>query len=115
VFALGNAVTGRGNIKDSFHHGRMVAEWVMDNFLNWRIEDFQKFCENPYQKRHENETGPKILSEEQIRNIIKRVKDRQQKVDYNGNYLEWVEKHRPVRLENMNANPEKQNDTNLSL
>jgi len=107
VFALGNAVTGRGNIKESFHHGRIVAEWVMNNFLKWKIHDYQKLNESSKYQGSENDSGSKMLSEEKIRKIMHRVKGLQQKVRYDGNYIEWVKKHRPVRLENLLASQEK--------
>ena len=34
VFALGNAVTGRGNIKESLDHGREIAQNVIEGYLS---------------------------------------------------------------------------------
>ncbi len=42
VFALGNAVTGRGNIRESQLHGRRVSEQVIDEFLAWQPGDYQE-------------------------------------------------------------------------
>ena len=41
VFALGNAVTGRGNIKESQLHGRRVSEQVMYEYLTWNSGDYE--------------------------------------------------------------------------
>ena len=41
VFALGNAVTGRGNIRQSQIHGRMVSENIVDQYLAWQQADYQ--------------------------------------------------------------------------
>ena len=43
VFALGNAVTGRGNIKESMIHGKEIALGVMDHHLNWREDDYENW------------------------------------------------------------------------
>ena len=43
VYALGNAVTGRGNIKESKEHGKKVTLNVMDRQLHWQEEDFQEW------------------------------------------------------------------------
>ena len=43
VFMLGNAVTGRGNIKESLDHGRQISIEVMDNELHWQEEDYQNW------------------------------------------------------------------------
>ncbi len=40
-----------------------------------------------------------IHPDEDIQNILKATQELQQKVGYNGNYKQWVDKWRPVRLE----------------
>jgi NADPH-dependent glutamate synthase beta subunit-like oxidoreductase len=104
VFALGNAVTGRGNIRASRLHAREVADWVMDQFLEWtdedlatlnllaplRDRDLEEFC----RQKH-------LLSGDRIRSILAQVAVLQEKVGYDGNYSRWIEANRPVRMEHL--------------
>ncbi|RMI19507.1 MAG: hypothetical protein D6681_02940 [Calditrichaeota bacterium] len=100
VFALGNAVTGRGNIRESELHARKVVTHVMDEFLKWRPEDYQAMEQCDWSDEAlAREKG--LLSVEQIQAILKRVQEYQQRVGYHGDYRRWVEAHRPVRLEEM--------------
>lgn len=105
VFALGNAVTGKGNIRASRIHGREVATWIMDDFLNWREPDFEKLrfsieaSDGKALSRLVNEKC--LLPVERIKSILDRVEKRQRVVGYHGDYRRWVEEHRPVRLESL--------------
>jgi NADPH-dependent glutamate synthase beta subunit-like oxidoreductase len=98
VFALGNAVTGRGNIRASRIHGRQVAEWVMDSFLKWSQEDA---AAAPLATRNKNSLlcDPGVKSEAEIQSILKGIRRLQKRVGYDGDFDAWVERHRPVRLE----------------
>lgn len=99
VFALGNAVTGRGNIKESLKHGRMVTEYVMENFLNWRMEDYQTL-QNLDNRQFEIFSEEKhLLSKDKIEAIVRKIEKLQQAVGYEGNYTQWIETHRPKRME----------------
>ncbi len=72
VFALGNAVTGKGNIDVSLKHGRQVATHVL-NYL---------------------ETQP-ALPPEKIAAIERKVKALQENAGYSGNYREWIARFAP--------------------
>jgi len=110
VFVLGNAVTGRGNIKESQLHGRQVSEKVMDEYLVWQEQDYREIFE-----RAERNSQVKIdqiqrklarkslLTTEQIQVIHNRIKNLQRKVGYDGDYDNWIKKHLPPRIENMVA------------
>jgi NADPH-dependent glutamate synthase beta subunit-like oxidoreductase len=82
VFALGNAVTGRGNIRASRLHARQVAEWVIENHL---VPD--------------NAVG--LLDLEDSRKILHRTLEFQERVGYDGDYKAWISNHLPIRLENL--------------
>ena len=82
VFALGNAVTGRGNIRASRLHARQVAEWVIDNHLN---------SEKPVRQ----------LDPVRIQKILQMASEYQARVGYDGNYEAWISQHLPVRLEDL--------------
>ena len=108
VFALGNAVTGRGNIKESQVHGRKVSERVMDEFLAWREEDYEEI----FKRAEENaglkiETIGKMLKEKdvldinQMKRLHNKIRDFQKRVGYQGDYDNWINEHIPVRLEHL--------------
>ena len=67
VFALGNAVTGKGNILVSLKHGRLVAKHVLKHLK-----------------------GQPALPRDKIAAIEAKVKALQEKVGYSGNYREWI-------------------------
>ena len=110
VFILGNAVTGRGNIRDTQQHGRKVTERIVDQFMARGEEDYQELFD-----RAESLTdlrlssiGEKImsftpLSDEKVQNLENKIAELQKKSGYDGNYAQWIKKHTPPRLENMTA------------
>ncbi|MEJ2637182.1 MAG: hypothetical protein P8184_18095, partial [Calditrichia bacterium] len=111
VFALGNAVTGRGNIKESQTHGRQVSEKIIRDFLEWENPDSEG-----YDLHEAKETSKRIrnisdqiekkrpLPAEKIHSIIQHIRAWQQRAGYDGDYSAWITKHRPVRLEEMLQN-----------
>jgi ferredoxin/flavodoxin---NADP+ reductase len=104
VFALGNAVTGRGNIKESSNHGKKVAQWVLDNHFKWSETDFQRLTELTSSNGEKLESFAKeknLLSIDRINALLTKIHDAQQKVGYDGNYEKWREKHLCTRLENL--------------
>jgi NADPH-dependent glutamate synthase beta subunit-like oxidoreductase len=82
VFALGNAVTGKGNIQVSFKHGRLVGLHVCD-YLR----------------------GRPALPPTNVAAIEAKVKSLQEKVGYSGDYKEWITK--ACRFEGLSAQPER--------
>jgi len=108
VFILGNAVTGRGNIRDTQKHGRKVTERIVDQFMARGEEDYQELFD-----RAESLTdlrlssiGEKIksfapLSDGEVQKLENKIAELQKKSGYDGNYTDWVKKHTPPRLENM--------------
>ena len=106
VFALGNAVTGRGNIRESQLHGRRVSERVMDEYLVWREEDYQEIFDRAAANAEEKiksieghlQNSP-LLTSIQIDSIMKKVYEQQQIVHYDRDYKQWVKIHLPRRLE----------------
>jgi ferredoxin/flavodoxin---NADP+ reductase len=108
VFVLGNAVTGRGNIKESQMHGRRVSEKVMDEYLAWREEDYQEIFAraevNAGEKIGQIQqrlAGKKLRTGNQIAVIQERVLEYQRKAGYDGDYNDWIKRHVPVRLEQL--------------
>ena len=110
VFALGNAVTGRGNIRESQLHGRCVSEQVMDEYLVWQAEDyeeiFKKAVANADKKVEaigEHLYQRQVLAPEKIIAILDRVRELQNEVGYRRDYDAWIEKFLPKRLEILNS------------
>ncbi len=106
VFALGNVVTGKGNIKASYEHGKRVATHVLDNFLVLKEEDYEKILQFSEQRTKERVdkiakilNEKKVLSVDKIRSIIEKVKGYQQNTGYNGSYEEWIAKNKLESIE----------------
>jgi NADPH-dependent glutamate synthase beta subunit-like oxidoreductase len=106
VFAIGNAVTGRGNIKESRAHGRESAERILDRHLDPKKEQYQAFLRNleskvdqQVQLIQQNLTEFIPLASENIKLIDDKISALQQKVDYNEDYFSWKESHLWERLE----------------
>ncbi len=108
VFALGNAVTGRGNINESMKHGREISLEVMDHQLDWLEEDFKTSLREA--ENHIDEEVGRIIEmiekrkpmpEEVIGSIDDRIKELQEKAGYNGDFADWVKQNLPRRLEDL--------------
>jgi hypothetical protein len=106
VFALGNAVTGRGNIRQSQAHGRQVSENIVDQYLVWQEEDYEEIFDSATERVDSRvvSIGERLkevppLSVDKMEAIQNRVKMIQDKAGYDGNYSKWIEDHLPQRLE----------------
>lgn len=108
VFAVGNSVTGRGNIKESIEHGKAISESIAEGYLS----DPEGMVSSSFREREDTVTANvtalaqrisqmKPPSKEQQDLIFQRVKSLQDAAGYGGDYLEWVAKHRPIRLEQL--------------
>ncbi len=102
VFALGNTVTGKGNIRESELHSRKVVQHVLDNYLKWSEADYQTFQAALTEgKTLPQPSHPAWRSIEEIQKINERVRQAQKRVGYDGNYQKWIADHKPLRLEEM--------------
>ena len=112
VFAIGNVVTGKGNIIDSKKHGREITSKIIDDhFADITLSDPMEENYHEYFRNIENEVGirlenivselevSKTHTDEEIIYILKITQKLQEKMGYNGNYQNWVDSHKPVRLE----------------
>lgn len=108
VFAIGNAVTGRGNINESMKHGRAVSEALAE----WYLCDGEEAISDGIRATEDRITGglARILrrlgkrqppDEATRQRIFERVRALQEKVGYDGDYAAWVARHKPVRLEEL--------------
>ncbi len=104
VFALGNAVTGRGNINESLKHGRAVSLSLMENYITEEqvyAEGYEMAREkitNNLENIATNFTSLKIPTAETLNEIDRRIQSLQAKVGYDGDFQKWVTQHLPVRL-----------------
>jgi len=112
VFAIGNVVTGKGNIIDSKKHGREITGKIVEgHFSEVKLEDPMESNYLNYFRKIEASVDSSlgaIVSEldrceihpdEDIKKIVKNIQELQQKVGFNGNYQQWADKWRPIRLE----------------
>ena len=106
VFALGNAVTGRGNINESLKHGREVSERILAGFIEDPVgtatEEAIAEKENAIEKAVDG-LLPSVtsISAETYADILSKVKALQERAGYNGDFRAWVAVHLPVRLETL--------------
>ena len=108
VFMLGNAVTGRGNIKDSLDHGREISLEVMDHELNWQEQDYEDWLrgtEGGISDQVDSIAAhierQKFMPDEVIQSILDKTEALQKKADYDGDYRKWIERKLPKRLEDL--------------
>lgn len=107
VFALGNAVTGRGNINESLKHGREVAKAISEKHLTEAdiYESGYRMAESKIDQQIEaisqQVEALKAPSTEELKALDQRIKSLQDKVGYGGDFQQWVEQNLPVRLETL--------------
>jgi ferredoxin--NADP+ reductase len=108
LFALGNAVTGRGNIKESTAHSRYVTGKLLDDFFDMEEE----YYETLIQQREENSkekvekirdrlAGRQKLTGREIDSLLEKIRYLNEKTGYEGNYERWIDTHLPPRLEHL--------------
>lgn len=106
IFAIGNAVTGRGNIKESRVHGRESANKIMEYHLDPKKKQFQDHLRaiedqidiqvNEIENRLSDK---KLLTSLEINEMDLRISELQTYVGYDENYFDWKEKHLWERME----------------
>ena len=113
VFALGNAVTGRGNIIESKKHSKQVSLNVMHDHLHWQEEDYQSWLRSTEEGINQQVQAianqiqrHRFMPVEVIDKIIEKTRFLQTRVGYDNNYPAWVEKNVPKRLEELIAHEE---------
>ncbi len=110
VFAIGNAVTGRGNIRESKKHGAEMANKIIDNHL--LKEDLMEVWLTNYNENIKNKVqeqmdeieaeikSKKIMSDSVIDTILSKTQKLQEKTGFNS-YKSWIKLKTPIRLEDM--------------
>lgn len=107
VFAVGNAVTGKGNINESLKHGRDLTKHIMDEHLDWKEQDFEEYLRltestvaNQVDAIQKTFKAKNLLGPEKLQELHGRIKEFQQQVGYDNDFKKWVKTHLPERLEN---------------
>jgi NADPH-dependent glutamate synthase beta subunit-like oxidoreductase len=112
VFAVGNAVTGRGNIQESKQHGKQITKKIID--LHLTDDAFEEWLTNLNEsiKSKVSEQITSIIDEisskevqpdDIIQNILDKTKSLNRLHNYT-TYQDWVDRHRPIRLEELIKN-----------
>lgn len=102
VFALGNTVTGRGNIKESMAHGRAISKNVIEGYLGHASGDPDEEVTNRISSAVTSITDEIRncqVSPATMKAIQAQVAEHHKRVGYHGDYMEWVRMHMPKRLE----------------
>jgi len=105
VFAAGNVLTGKGNIKDSLESGTEVATRVAEAYLGLSGEEvaLAEGARRAAQEKAEQiadvlGSRPKLAPEE-VEKIVHRLRERQEAVGYAGSYRDWIAKVTPADLQ----------------
>jgi ferredoxin/flavodoxin---NADP+ reductase len=104
VFAAGNVLTGKGNIKDSLDNGTEIGTLVAETYLGLSNEPL-KIAEGA--RKDAAASGERIagaisarprIAAGDVANILQRVRKHQQGVGFDGNYRAWLAKVTPPDL-----------------
>ena len=93
VFGIGNVVAGKGNIRASLLHSQHVTNYLRENYFRAAIGAAQ--AEAVKQHLDGRDPLPPAKSEE-LRGV---VRERQERVGYDGEFTKWIEQHTPPDLE----------------
>ncbi len=105
VFAAGNVLTGKGNIKDSLESGTEIGTRLAEAYLGLSGEA-PKLAQGA--RLQADAQGQNIsaaisarpkLAPEVVESVMRRVHERQRAVGYEGNYRAWIAKVTPVDLQ----------------
>jgi ferredoxin/flavodoxin---NADP+ reductase len=104
VYAAGNVLTGKGNIKDSLDSGTFVGIHVAESYLGLNGDE-PPLAEGA--RKEAREQGEQIassmnsrprLAPEQVAEVMRRVRERQRAVGYEGDYRAWIARVTPPDL-----------------
>ncbi|HXW85524.1 MAG TPA: hypothetical protein VEJ86_14055 [Candidatus Binataceae bacterium] len=104
VFAAGNVLTGKGNIKDSFDNGAEVGTRIVESYLGLSAERVplaegaRQDAQQAGARIAETMSGRPKLDPRQVDALLQKVRARQQAVGFDGNYRAWIAKMTPPDL-----------------
>jgi hypothetical protein len=101
VFAVGNAVTGKGNILASRKHGRVVSQHMLEHYLLGTASGYEEVLADAAADARERVsavadrvTGQAPLPAEWVADILLKVQALQERAGYPGNYPQWIDRVR---------------------
>ncbi len=107
VFSAGNVVTGKGNVVASRKHAARVAEEVIEAFLGLGdeahageeslLEEVGANVDLEHLVAHLHAVPPHGAAEREA--LLRRVRERQLEVGFDGDYRAWIERVTPPDLE----------------
>jgi len=112
VFAVGNAVTGRGNIQESKRHGKQITTLIIDEHLTEdALEKWLTNINNEIKSKVDKDLNAiireisklHIQPNSVIEGILDKTNQIHKKIGYT-NYGDWIQKNTPDRLEDMLKN-----------
>ena len=107
VYAAGNVLTGKGNIKDSLDNATEVGSLIAERYLGI-AEDGSRAALAEGTRREAQRAGDAIavnlgprtkLTAVEVAKIVARVRERQKAVGYPGNYRAWIAGATPSDLQ----------------
>jgi hypothetical protein len=105
VFAAGNVLTGKGNIKDSLESGTEIGTIVAESYLGLTDAKIPLAEVARYNAEREADKIAAVMDtranvpRDQVDAILARVRERQEAVGYKGSYREWIAKVTPADLQ----------------
>jgi NADPH-dependent glutamate synthase beta subunit-like oxidoreductase len=104
VFAIGNAVTGKGNILVSLRHGRKVSQRMLESYLLGEGSGYEEVLAAAGTGAAarvgavaERVAAAPRLSPGQIAAVEGKVRALQARIGFRGSYWDWIAKVRPAR------------------
>ncbi len=107
VYAAGNVLTGKGNIKDSLDSGTEIGILVAEQYLGLAddgsraplAEAARQAANKEAQSIAGSIEGREPLAAEAVEQIVRRVRERQNAVGYDGSYRAWIARMTPSDLQ----------------
>jgi ferredoxin/flavodoxin---NADP+ reductase len=107
VYAAGNVLTGKGNIKDSLESGTVIGTHVAEAYLGVAddgscvslADGARRAAHGEGERIAANLAGREMLQPGEVAEIMGRVRARQIAVGYDGNYRDWIAKVTPPDLQ----------------
>jgi len=108
VFAIGNSVTDRGNIRESMVHGRQISRQVAEALAQEKAEITEQWFSAQEESSGEQARLIEHWIQEQAlptrdvyEKILQKVEAYRKQAGYDGDYTAWVQRHKPPRLEEL--------------
>jgi ferredoxin--NADP+ reductase len=105
IYAAGNVLTGKGNIKDSLVSGTEIGTHVAEQYLGLTDRDGD-YTDAMREEAHmeglrmaASINSRELIPGAKVAEIMARVQKRQAEVDYDGDYRGWIRKVTPVDLQ----------------